>query len=230
MTLEFDSEENEVATYRVGENPLELFIEGDTEMRGEVILNHPDMIGFIYLNDDIITKAFLPKKMVNFKTNSKVIISVSGDTENFTAISVHDRALLGDSLHLTDFKKFAIDSATISVGKHLKDNAENLPDLPNEFLTEAKIKKLRIIAFPLIIPLVKGYEIPEGEIDDNDTYDALCKVHEVYADWAFLYSKKYVLNEEFFQGESKCPIPEKICDTYGYFEEIPFKALFKSKK
>ena len=230
MTLEFESDDKEEPTYRVGENPLELFIEGDTEMRGEIILNHPDVIGFIYLNDDVITKAFLPKKMVNFKSNTKVIIAVSGDTEDFTAISVHDKALFGDSLHLTDFKNFTVESATISVGKHLKENADDLPNLPNEFSTATKIQKLKIIAFPIIIPLVKGYEIPEGEIDDNDVYDNFCKAHGIYADWAFLHSKKYVLNEEFFQGESRCPIPEKVCDNYGYFEEIPFKALFKSKK
>ena len=66
-------------------------------MRGEIILNHPDVIGFIYLNDDVITEAFLLKKMVNSKTNSKVFISVSGYTED-----LHVKVLLGDSLHLTD--------------------------------------------------------------------------------------------------------------------------------
>ena len=198
MTLEFESEDKEEATYNVGENPLDLFIEGDTEMRGEILLNHPDVTGFIYLNDDVITKAFLPKKMVNFKNNTKVIISVSGDTEDFTAISVHDKALLGDSLHLTDSNKFSITSAMVQVGKHLKDNAQDLPDLPKEFSTEARVKKLSIIAFPLILPLVKGYKIPEGDIDDDETYDELCKVHEVYADWAFLQSKKYILNQDYF--------------------------------
>ena len=61
-------------------------------------------------------------------------------------------------------------------------------------------------------------------------YNKFGKAHKIYADRAFLDSNQYLLNEEFFQGESKCHIPEKICDNYGYFEEIPFKALFKSKK
>ena len=230
MTLEFDNEEAEVATYQDGENPLELFVKGDTEMRGEIILNHPDVIGFVYINDDVITKAFLPKKMVNFKTNTKIFIAVSGDTEDFAAISAQDKILLSDSLHLTDFKNFAIDSATISIGKHVKDNEKKLPSLPNEFSTAAKIKALRIIAFPLIIPIVKGYDIPEGDIDEIEIYDKFCSAHHIYADWIFLQNKKYVLNEEFFQGEGKCPIPEKVCDNYGFYEELPFKTLFKSKK
>ena len=72
--------------------------------------------------------------------NSKVTISVSGDTEEFTAISVYVKALLGDSLHLTDSNKFTFNSAMVPVGKHLKDNAEHLPDVPKEFSTEAKLK------------------------------------------------------------------------------------------
>ena len=62
MVLEFDNEEVEATVYEKGENPLELFIEGDIEMRSEIILNHPDVIGYIYLNDNVITKVFLTKK------------------------------------------------------------------------------------------------------------------------------------------------------------------------
>ena len=62
MPLEFDTEEVELATYPDGEHPLEYFAHGDAGTRREVILNHPDVIGFIYLNDDVITKSFLPKK------------------------------------------------------------------------------------------------------------------------------------------------------------------------
>ena len=168
--------------------------------------------------------------MVNFKNNIKVIISVSGDTEDFTAISVHDKALLGDSLHLIDSNKFTFTSAMVSVGKHLKDNAQHLPDVPKEFSTEAKLKKLSIIAFPLILPLVKGYKIPEGDIDDDETYDELCKVHEVYADWPFLQSKTYILNQEFFHGEIKCPIPKKVCDKYGFLKRYHSRLYSNLKK
>ena len=63
-----------------------------------------------------------------------------------------------------------------------------------------------------------------------EIYDKFCQAHEIYADWSFLQSKKYVLNKDFSRGEGKCPIPEKLCDNYGYCEEIPLKTLFKSKK
>ena len=60
-------------------------------------LNHPDVLGFVYLNDDVITKSFLPKKVVNFKTKSKVVVAVSGDTKEYTPFCVDGNRLFSDS-------------------------------------------------------------------------------------------------------------------------------------
>ena len=38
MTHKFDSKETEVPTYHDGKHPLELFIQGDTKMRGRLYL------------------------------------------------------------------------------------------------------------------------------------------------------------------------------------------------
>ena len=172
-------------------------------MREEVILNHPDVVGFIYLNKDIITKAFLPKKMINFKTNTKIMVAVGGDSEEYTPFSVQVKALLSNSLHLTDFNNFTDGSAIVPIGKHLKDNAADLPGLPNKFSTAVKINKLCIIAFPLVIPIIKGLNIPEGDIGEDEVYGKLGKAHDIYADWAYLHSKKYVMEKDFFVGDRR---------------------------
>ena len=82
-------------------------------------LNHPDLIDFIYLNENIITKVFLPKKAVNFKAttqaNKKVIVSVSGDTEEYTPFCVPEKSLLSDGLHFTDFFKFSEGTSSIPI-------------------------------------------------------------------------------------------------------------------
>lgn len=62
MSLEFDTEEVKLVSYPDGEHPLEHFVYDDADTRREVMLNHLDVLGFVYLNDDVITKAFLPKK------------------------------------------------------------------------------------------------------------------------------------------------------------------------
>ena len=62
MSLEFEIKEKLLASYPSGSHSLELFIQGNIETRGYVILNYPDVTGFIYLHDDIFTKLFVKKK------------------------------------------------------------------------------------------------------------------------------------------------------------------------
>ena len=45
-----------------GSHPVELYINGDKSVRTDVLFNHVHVIGFLYIQDGIITKAFLPKR------------------------------------------------------------------------------------------------------------------------------------------------------------------------
>ena len=91
-----------------------------------------------------------------------------------------------------------------------------------------KINKLRIIAFLLSIPIFKGLGIPERDIWDDEGYNELSKVRDIYS-WAYLYSKEYVMNETFFLGDKRLPKPEKTCNNFYFIKEIPSKVLFKLK-
>ena len=142
-------------------------------------------------------------KKTNFKTKSKVIVAVSGNTKEYTPFCVNENQIFSNSLHLTDFNNFAEGTAIIPVGKHLKENSEHLPRLPDVFSSYSKIKKLCILAFPLILPIIKGFDIPEGDIGDIDVCEKLGKARDLYANWAYLHNKKYVLDEEFFDGDKK---------------------------
>ena len=52
------------------------------------------------------TNAFLPKKVVNFKATSKekrkVIIAISGDSQDHIPFSISEMDLMSNTLHLTD--------------------------------------------------------------------------------------------------------------------------------
>ena len=106
MSLKFEEKGLPKASYSNDLHPLYLFLNGDLDTRGEIILNHPDVIGFVYLHDDSITKAYLPKKVVNFAASSpkkrETIVAVSGDTDDYNLVSVPESVLLSDTLHLTD--------------------------------------------------------------------------------------------------------------------------------
>ena len=58
---------HDIEKYPPGLNPIDLFLDADIQTRSEVLLNHPDVTGFVYIHDDEITKAFFPTKVIDFK-------------------------------------------------------------------------------------------------------------------------------------------------------------------
>ena len=149
--------------------------------------------------------------------------------KNTPPFCVPGKTLLCDGLHFTDFTKFSEGTSSIPVGKFLKENEKTLPPLPEEYSSDTKIKKLRIISFPFILPIVKGFTFPEGPIEDNDIYDKFSETHELYADWIYIHNRKHVANKDFFDGEIKVPIPGESCGIFSHSTELPLKVLFKSK-
>ena len=94
------------------------------------------------------------------------------------------------------------ETPSISVATFLKDNESNIPALSSEFNTKGKIKKLKAVASPLILPFVRGYDIPEGNIDDEEIYKNLGNIHDAYADWGFLQIKQYIITLEYIEKMS----------------------------
>ena len=234
MTLLFEEKGLAKENYADDSHPLYLYLQGDIQTRSEVILNHTDVIGFVYMNEDIVTKAFLVKKMINFGATSpskrNTIIAVSGDTEDYTPFSVPEADIFSDTLHLTDCTTLNKKTPTILIGKFLKENEDKLPSLPKEYDTDAKIKKLKLASFSLILPLIKGFEFEEGKSEDSDVYDSMVNAHDLYSEWIFFHTKKYVVPpSDFATDKVECPIPNGACNIITSFEEIPFKVLFKTK-
>ena len=136
--------------------------------------------------------------------------------------------MLSDTFHFTNCVNLNKKTPTVAVGKYLKDNKEVLPNLLVEFDTDAKVKKLKIASFPLILPLIKGYDLVQGSIDEDEVSKSLHDNHDLYEDWLFLHSRKYVVTSLFSTDDLKCLIPDKACDIVTCYEEIPIKVLFKS--
>ena len=45
----------------------------------------------------------------------------------------------------------------------------------------------------MILSTVKGFDVKEGIIEEYQVYTACENIHEFYADWVFLQSKKYTV-------------------------------------
>ena len=59
---DFFDESKKGESYEKGMNPVELYQNGDLDARSDVLLTHPDVIGFLFVHEGILTKAYLPKK------------------------------------------------------------------------------------------------------------------------------------------------------------------------
>jgi len=224
--VEFYDTSDEAITYPEGASPAEIYIGGDLETRSDVILNHPDVIGFIFLYEDVVTKAFLPTKVVNFQArneNKKVFAAVSGSLTNYTPFSVPDRTLLSDVYYISNLDKFTKIVSSINVAKNFKDYKG---DLATHFTNESKSKKVSMVSFPIVLPLVKGMTLQEGHIEDDDVYNSLGLCGELYADWAYLNARKFIASKEMVKS---FPTPTNAIESHIIAEGIPIKVLFQSK-
>ena len=89
------------------------------------------------------------------------------------------------------------------------------------------MKNVQIIAFPVILPMIKGFDFEEDHLDNEDICSEFVKVHELYADWLYLQSNKYIVNCEF--RDLKCLLPENVCDVVLFDDDLSIKVLLKSK-
>ena len=231
-TLGFEQKDLVREEYNDDVHPLYLYLLGDKEMRSDVLLNHPDVIGYVYLYEDNVRKAFLVNKVVNFKASDpskrNAMIAVSGDPENYIPFSVPEIDLLSDTLHITDCMTLNKKTPSIGVGKYIKENEKEIQGLPKDFDTDAKIKKLKVVAFPTILPIIKGCYFEEGDINNEKIYDSVTEIHDLYAEWIFLFKHKYIVNSSYNTEHATCPIP-KVSNNVTTFNEIPLKILFKNK-
>ena len=58
MSLEFEEKGLSKTKYSDDDHPLYIYLQRGVDTIGDIILNNPDVIGFVYTHDDIIAKAF----------------------------------------------------------------------------------------------------------------------------------------------------------------------------
>ena len=102
----------------------------------------------------------------------------------------------------------------------------NLRNLPEEARTDAKAKTLRIVNFPIVLPLIKGLKFDEGPVSNKSVCETFEKAHELYEDFLHLKVKTSMPDESFFDMEEDCPMPDTIAPI-NLVNELPLKVLFK---
>ena len=60
-------------------DPIERFVGGDRNIRSDLIFSHPSVVDFLYVDDGILQKVFLPTKISNFRDRLKTsVVAVFG--------------------------------------------------------------------------------------------------------------------------------------------------------
>ena len=184
------------------------------------------MYGFVFILDRILTKAYLPRKTIDWRSNRTYIAAVSGSPQDHTPFLAPDDVVTGDNLFLLEPTKLHKSVKTAAVGKYLKENRKKLEGLPEIASTDAKAKNLRIAAFPVILPMVKGLEFDEGPLDTTDIYEKFEKSHPLYEDFLHFKLNTSPINHSFFETEQDCPQPDTFAPITMFYD-LPMKVLFK---
>ena len=137
-----------------------------------MILNHPDVIGFLFVHEGKLIKAYLPKKVVSFQATTsedrKSVVAVSGTCSEYTPFSVSEEILLRDVYHITNCDKFI---KTFPISNITNFDKEKSPIFQKITKRSSKRKKLFMVSVPHILPTVVGNSTKEGRADENRTYD-----------------------------------------------------------
>ena len=98
--------EDRFPVFQQNQNPLDLYLLGDQDTRRDIILNHPDVSGYVYTQDGTVIEAFHPKKVINWSNSkdegSKVIAAASGTLQDYTPFSVQESILLSDNFYIIE--------------------------------------------------------------------------------------------------------------------------------
>ena len=73
-------------------------------MRVDVFYNHKDVIGFLYIHEGILSKAFLVKRLTDFLSSQRTVIAVSVSCFEYNPFRMYDKQVLGDVLLFSTYK------------------------------------------------------------------------------------------------------------------------------
>ena len=109
-------------TFQDGSHPVDLYVKGDNGKRADVLLNHQDVIGCIYVHENIVSKAFVIKRNTDFETNVRTVTATSGNCFEFTPFRVADKILFSDFIVFNHTKSDDL-FPSIQVGPFLSQSA-----------------------------------------------------------------------------------------------------------
>ena len=160
-----------------------MYLTSDIETQAGIITTHPDVAGFIFLDEGHLAKAYLPKRIRSWTLSppKHTIAAVTGNPSSYTPFTAPEKTLFGNNPYLVEAPKLHPSVPTISVGKFLKDHKKDTADLVLVY-TDAKQKTVHMVNFPAVLPFLVTQSFSEGKITDNEITEEFTDSHELFQD------------------------------------------------
>ena len=169
----------------------------DRNVRSDLIFSHIKVVGWIYVEDGILKKAFPPTKITKFSDRLRTtVVTVYGSCSSPTSVKVNHRHLFSDTFRFS-YGDFSDPFPSVPVGDYLKKAHRSDPntyfDLPGGLNYDGCI----MLSVPLCLPLTACALIEEGPIADDNITDLLVQHHPVAGEWAILMAEDQIVDPLF---------------------------------
>ena len=172
-----DSTPNQVLL-KPNKYPADCYMTVERITRGDLILNHQLIVGYLSFLEGNLTNDFLFKRITNFEESYRTIVSVSGACLQKTPTKIAERALLGDFFYFTVGVYYGI-FTNEEMSEVLVDtgNLENNYQLPWDL--ERYRRKAAMMVVPWILLLKNKIALQEGPIATDKMIESLISYHMV---------------------------------------------------
>ena len=169
-------------------------------MRSDIIFSHMGVVGWIYVDDGILQKAFLLTKITNFRDRLQtIVVVVSGSCSSLTPVKVNNRHLFSDTFRFSSgdfhdlFPSFSVDDF---LQKAHSSDPDTYPELPGDLQYDDYL----MLSVSLFLPLTAGAIIKQGSITDEGIFELLVQHHSVAGEGDVLMTEDQIVAQPFLDG------------------------------
>ena len=199
-------------TFKPDNHPVEYYMSVDRSFRGDLLLNNHEVVGFLNILEENVTKHFLSKRIADFDKNIRTIVSVSGTCLKNTSTKALETQFLSDYLHFVVSTYHFLFSDTKVVAFLVDpENIQGNPLLPRNL--EKDRANALMMSVPWILPLAKGTAIVEGPITSDKVLESLESYHSVTGEWDLLMEMGNVVGSLHLDERQTFPRPKAKCNS-----------------
>ena len=108
------------STFLRSSHPIDIYMSADRNVRSDLIFSHIKVVGWIYVEDGILKKAFPPTKITKFSDRLRTtVVAVYGSCSSPTSVKVNHRHLFSDTFRFS-CGDFSDPFPSVPVGDYIK--------------------------------------------------------------------------------------------------------------